>query len=383
MSVRCRTVCSFLPLVVAACGEDAAPQRYAAVSDAAAPVVGVPVGSPGPSDDDELGPMGMPSATSMPTAVPNTPGSRLPPPGTEPVPTASGSATAPIPGGSAGGAGSGGAASVGGAANAGTSSDAGVVEPADPGDYAVVCQDGNQGVTSSAQFSVRLSLLNYTEELIPIDEVSVRYWFTSDNETEPSLIGHLVYVDDAGPTWGERDNVTTEIGEVDPAEAGADHYVEVGFGTANCGNCSWPTTPRGTVAPESRPTQLRVQIDPAALRYDLSDDHSYQPEADSPRLCDTITLYRNGRLIFGIEPDGTTVEPVTDAGVPVDAGPNEAGTGGADPEGGTGGGGGRGGDPSTDAGVPELDASMPVEPEPAPLPDAGPNVDASFGDAAP
>jgi hypothetical protein len=141
------------------------------------------------------------------------------------------------------------------------------------------------------------------------------------------------------------------------------------------------------VGPEQRPLQLRVQIDPAALRYDLSDDYSYDPDANGRTLCETITLYRRGVLIFGIEPDGTRVVPSMDGGVPpvpedggVDAG--TAGQGGQGGQGGMGGlggqsVGGQGGTPTVpDAGPPDLDASIP-EPEPAPLPDAGVGSDAS------
>jgi hypothetical protein len=249
-------------------------------------------------------------------------------------------------------------------------------EPPEPGDYAVVCQDGNSGATATAQFSVRLSLLNYTDERIPVEELTVRYWFTSDNEHDPALLGHQVHVDDAGPAWGERGNVLTAVGAVDPPEDGADTYVEVSFGAGDCGGvaCTWPTTPGTTVAPEQRPVQLRVQIDPSALRYDLSNDYSFDPDARGQTLCETVTLYRQGVLIFGTEPDGTTAAPTTDGGVPTgaDAGtPTDAGAGG---QGGAAG--GAGGQDAGSVAAPDADASLP-EPEPAPVPDAGTSSDAS------
>jgi hypothetical protein len=166
--------------------------------------------------------------------------------------------------------------------------------------------------------------------------------------------------------------------------------VEVSFGAGSCGGvpCTWPTTPEGVIAPEQRPIQLRVQIDPAALRYDLSNDYSNDLDRPGPTVCETITLYRDGVLIFGVEPDGTTVEPKTDGGVPPvteDAGA-DAGVAGQGGQGGHAGQGGQGGASGADAGggqsgvvdagPPDVDASLP-EPEPAPLPDAGLGTDAS------
>jgi hypothetical protein len=249
-------------------------------------------------------------------------------------------------------------------------SDAGlpaVPEPIVFGDYSVLCDDRNNGQTSSAQFSVALTLVNNTEEWIPIEELSVRYYFTSDNEHDPTLQGHLVFIDDASPTFGERNNVLSEVSPLDPAEEGAEYYVELSFGAGNCSGapCLWPgNETSGDPVLEQRPIQLRVQIDPSALRYDLTDDYSYNPDANNDVLCENITLYRNGRLIFGVEPDGTVPEPLLDGGLPqpvdggIDAGPS------VPPDAG----------PPVDAGT-SLDASTPG------IVDAGPDLDASLPDA--
>lgn len=373
-------------LLALACSDDAPPRFQPSEGverDASAPVAALP-GNASPEGDPSGPPTSEPSSpapATSPTAPaatqPSPSGTRLMPPGDVPP---GATAVGGTPG--SGGAGSAGQSSASGSGGMGlgTDADAGgeeMAEPADPGDFAVVCQAGIE-TTPTAQFSLRLSLLQYTAERIPIEQITVRYWFTSDNQDEPSLSGHQVNIDDAGPAWGERGNVTTRVLPVEPAEPGADTVVELGFGPGNCGGdgCTWPTSPRGTLAPEQRPIQLRVQIDPAALRYDLSDDHSYDPDASGQTACETINLYRDGVLIFGVEPDGTTTEPTPDAGAPVtDAGMAGAAAGG---QGGDGGGAGQGGDGGHDAGgtgEPDAgsdpDASVPPEPEPAPLPDAG------------
>lgn len=354
--------------LLSACSSDSSPRRFT---------------EDGGSPEPEFNPVS-PIPANPTGAMPNPIG-----------PTSANPSVTPLAPGEGGAPGSGGGTSQAGSPSAGGTpmggrgsvavADAGAPpEPVVFGDYSVVCQDRNDGQTEGAQFAVALTLVNNTEEAIPVDEISVRYYFTSDNETNAMLTGHLVFIDDASPTWGARDNVQVEVFELDPPEDGADHYVELSFGTGDCGGapCLWPPTPAGTEPIlEQRPTQLRVQIDPSALRYDLSDDYSYSPDADGQTLCETITLYRNGRLIFGTEPDGSMPVPAADAGVP-DAGLPS-------PDGGTLDG---GVEPMLDAGAPDAadasspvgqpDASTPLDAGAPAVPDAAVEMDSGLGNDA-
>jgi hypothetical protein len=189
-------------------------------------------------------------------------------------------------------------------------------EPLAAGALGVLCKDGNAGAVEAAQFSIELSIAN-TGDATNVQSLSLHYYFTQD---ESSADGHLVFIDDAGPSFGLRDAVEHRVVEMDDVEESADHYVELTFEDATCEGqpCE---VPAGTVDEpgfDARPIKLRVQIDPSALRYDLTNDYSYTPEAESLQLCSRITLYHRGELIFGVEPDGTA--PESPDGDAVDAG---------------------------------------------------------------
>jgi hypothetical protein len=122
------------------------------------------------------------------------------------------------------------------------------------------------------QLSIQLRIM--ADEEVPLSEVTVRYWYTPDGATNQVL-------DVDSSSMGEA-NVTSTFG---------DDYVEIGF------------TGEGTI-PAGGQQELQVRIHSAAYdsRYTLTNDWSYSPDADAYIDWDRITIYRNGQLVFGVEP---------------------------------------------------------------------------------
>lgn len=191
-------------------------------------------------------------------------------------------------------------------------------EPAQVGDFVLLCDDRN-AETTGPEFKYYLYLVNKTEEPVPLSELTVRYFFTED----VAAMGHEVYIDYAGPDVISAANVTSAVAELTPAQPTADRYVQLGF---NSGELQ--ATPDTDPGLDQRVIQLRVQVQPAALRYDLTNDYSYTPMGDGTP-CERIVMYRNGVIVFGVQPDGETIpappEPV-DGGVTHDAGAGDAGS---------------------------------------------------------
>jgi hypothetical protein len=121
------------------------------------------------------------------------------------------------------------------------------------------------------QLSIQLRIM--ADEEVPLSEVTIRYWYTPDGATNQVLD---VDAADMGTS-----NVT--------ATFQTDH-VEIGF--------------LGGTVPAGGQQELQVRIHSAAYdsRYTLTNDWSYSPDADAYIDWDRITIYRNGQLVFGVEP---------------------------------------------------------------------------------
>ena len=157
-------------------------------------------------------------------------------------------------------------------------------------------RNGDYDKPDNAKITPVLRLRNTGDLGVPLDELTVRYWFT--NEASPDL---YLYVDEQIP-FG--DGITGAFTPLDPALDGADYYLELSYATGY------------TIAPEAATPELRTKIS-AYQRPDFyeTDDHSFLNVRDLTETR-TVTVYRNGQLIWGDEP-GTT--PAAAAAPPVAA----------------------------------------------------------------
>jgi hypothetical protein len=131
-----------------------------------------------------------------------------------------------------------------------------------------------------------INLFNDASTDVPLSELTVRYWYTIDTVAPQSFACDSAFVGAAGCA-----NVTGAFASVSPPRAGADSVFEIGFLPA-----------AGTLAAggQTQPITLRFSKSDFSA-YDETNDYSYgswSTFTDAPLL----TVYRDGALIWGIEP---------------------------------------------------------------------------------
>jgi hypothetical protein len=180
---------------------------------------------------------------------------------------------------SSGGGGTGGTVTVDG----GTCVDAG----APCGSVRVQYHAGDQNKPTDAWIRLQLNLYNDSSADIPLVELVVRYWYTIDTVAPQVFTCDTASVGAAG-----CGNVTGTFASVSPPRTGADSVIEIGFlaaaGALMAGG-------------QTQPILMRVNKTDFSA-YDEPGDYSYDATSsayvDDPR----ITVYRNGPLVWGVEP---------------------------------------------------------------------------------
>jgi cellulose 1,4-beta-cellobiosidase len=226
-------------------------------------------------------------------------------------------------GGSSGSPSSGGTAAGGGA---GAGAGGAVVDPILPGDVVVQYMPG----ASNDNGSIRphFSVVNRGQKLVPLAQITIRYWYTADGPTSSSNYQELMLdYAEVGRLTSGRTTVVLSFKPVMPPQPNADTYLEVGFkGPDSIGP--------GQMTVDKTPFLETKQIETAAHwpgynpKYDQTNDYSYATKTtyvDWPK----VTLYQNGVLVWGTEPDGTMPSGMSpgDAGATPSPSPSDAGPG--------------------------------------------------------
>jgi subtilisin family serine protease len=154
-------------------------------------------------------------------------------------------------------------------------------------DYSV----GDFGSPNDNNIKPRIRLVNHTPEDIPLSELKIRYWYTIDSDQQQTFHCDHVTIPIAcgGPTGTFIRLPDSSINRSDVS----DTYLEVGF-TGSSGNLA-----------AGGQLDLYVRIN----KWDWSDyvetnDSSYGGSTTVYTPWDHITLYRNGSLVWGVEPTG-------------------------------------------------------------------------------
>jgi len=196
-------------------------------------------------------------------------------------------------GGASGRTGVGGGSGTGGA---GASRDGNVLVVHDAGactDAAMPCggvrlqyQAGDTNKPTDPWIRVQMDLFNDSTADVSLAELTVRYWYTIDSVAAQAFTCDTAFVGTAGCA-----NVTASFASVFPPRAGADSVIEIGFLPA-----------AGTIAAGADTQAILTRVNKADFSaFDETNDYSYaswSAFADAPR----ITVYRNGTLVWGIEP---------------------------------------------------------------------------------
>jgi hypothetical protein len=136
------------------------------------------------------------------------------------------------------------------------------------------------------QIRPRLRIRNKGTAPVPLNEFTLRYWYTSEG-FQPEAAA-LDYVD---PAIGAA-NVTTKFVKLRPRD-GADGYVELGFKPG-----------AGALAANSTTGQIQLRFNKSDWsNYHEPGDYSYNPGPTTYVESPKVTLYRNNVLIYGTEPE--------------------------------------------------------------------------------
>ena len=154
-------------------------------------------------------------------------------------------------------------------------------EGGDPGALKVQYRSSDSSVGDN-QIKPGLQLVNTGATAVSLADVTVRYWFSSEN-------GASAYSSWCDWTPIGCSTVTHRVAAVSTAETGADHYLEVGFGS-------------GSLAPGATTGEIQLRLNKTDWsNFNESDDYSHgsgTSYADAPR----IAVYAGGELVWGIEP---------------------------------------------------------------------------------
>jgi hypothetical protein len=143
-------------------------------------------------------------------------------------------------------------------------------------------------VGADAAFGFDFALSNVGDALLPLAEITVRYWYTSDEiPTVQSLISAV----------GEAVGTSADVSVVHIEDEHGRQFIEFGFrsGTlSNDGDAEASRVQFRAVRPEAEPT--------AAWLDSQVDDYSFDVAANLSRDYDKLTVYRQGHLVWGVEP---------------------------------------------------------------------------------
>jgi hypothetical protein len=133
-----------------------------------------------------------------------------------------------------------------------------------------------------------LNLVNAGSAAIPYSQLAIRYWYTNDG-TSAAVFRCYSAVAIGGCAY-----MTGTLVTLSPARGGADRYLEIGFTSA------------GSLAAGASTGLLQPALEHGMLAtggiFTESNDYSYDGSMASFAEFTRVTVYRNGVLMWGIEP---------------------------------------------------------------------------------
>jgi hypothetical protein len=133
------------------------------------------------------------------------------------------------------------------------------------------------------QMKPQFNVVNRGSVSVPLVELTLRYWLTDGSTPQ-------MFFCDYAKVGCSR--IQGRFGTLPTPRPRADHYLEIGF-----------TEAAGPLVPASETGEIQTRCQKVDYSpYQEADDHSFDPAAtafaDAPR----VTLYRQGVLVWGVEP---------------------------------------------------------------------------------
>jgi hypothetical protein len=197
-----------------------------------------------------------------------------------------------------GGAGGTGGTGTGGTGTGGTGTGGSMQDASVPGDAPIpidagtctTCKlrvqyrasDTNAG---DSQIRPHFNIVNVGTTSVPLRELTIRYFYTADGDRPQ------VYWCDYAMIGCS--NVTGKFVKLSTPEMGADSYLEVGFGPA-----------AGTLAGSGQTGEIQNRFNKDNYsNYNEADDYSFDPAKTAFADWMRVTLYHNGGLVWGTDPE--------------------------------------------------------------------------------
>ncbi len=148
---------------------------------------------------------------------------------------------------------------------------------------------------STNQLTPQFNIINNNAAAVPLSEFTIRYWYTNEGNQAQTFA-----CDYASAGCG---NSTGKFTKLVYTQTSADNYLEVGF-----------TTAAGSIAAGGQ-ASLQARLNKADWSsYTQTNDYSFDATKTAYTDWDRVTLYRNGGLVWGIEPGmGATPTPIVGA----------------------------------------------------------------------
>ncbi len=148
-------------------------------------------------------------------------------------------------------------------------------------DIAIALQSKTTDNATNNQIQHALKLVNLASSALPLDDVTMRYWFTAEEFAALNVVYDSAQL-------GQQ-NLTGQFVAASPIRTGGHYYLETSFAP-------------GTALTPLASSQINIRIQKSdKTAFDETDDYSYL-------LSDTLvsntrmTVYKNGTLIWGTEP---------------------------------------------------------------------------------
>jgi hypothetical protein len=158
------------------------------------------------------------------------------------------------------------------------------------------------------QIKPHLNIVNVGSTSVPLRELTIRYWYTADGDRPQ------VYWCDYAMIGAS--NVTGKFVKLTTPEQGADSYLEIGFAAG-----------AGTLSANGQTGEIQSRFNKDNYsNYNEADDYSFDPAKTALMDWMRVTLYHNGGLVWGTDPECANPRPgsMCGADASADANPSDA-----------------------------------------------------------